>query len=176
MSTSPTPDNSKLHSALALEELIRANAESNDTMKNLVDHIQAETDARDRKIDELARNTRSMHRMAIALACAMAILIGIAIINATNLAAGRKNAARTAAIAQDTRQTNETLLDCLNSRGKCGSYNAAQAALTLDEVKKYELTVIYCARTNPLTEDPKGVKFIACVERLYPGGPELNGR
>lgn len=171
------PENSdRLHSALALEELIRANAESNDTMTNLVNHIRLETEARDRKIDVLAKNNRSIHRQTVALSIAMVILVLIAVFNASNVLAGRKLAQKTATIAQDTRSTNALLLDCLNSTGQCGRVNAREQALTLDEVKKYELTVLYCVRTNPQLVDKNGEKFLACVDRLYPGGPTLNGR
>lgn len=166
----------KLHAAMAMEELVRANADSNKTMVTLVEHLKAETEARDRKIDIVAKNTKSMQRLAMALIGAVAILLVIAAINASNIAVARKNAATTAAIAKDSRSTNTTLLDCLNSTGACGRLNAEQQRKTLDEVKRYELTVIFCARSNPITVDADGDKFLACVHRLYPGGPDLNGR
>lgn len=161
---------------LALEELIRANAESNATMASLVERVQEETAARDRKLEQLARNNREMHRLGWLMVACMAVLVILAVFNAVNIATARTNAAQTAAIARDSRSTNELLLDCLNAAGTCGKANAQQQRKILDEIKKYELTVIYCARTNPQNLDESGNKFIACVDRLYPGGPDLNGR
>lgn len=173
--TEPQP-NDRLHEALALEELIRANAESNATMAALVERVQEETKARDRKLEQLAKNNREMHRLGWLIVVSMALLLVMAAINAFNIGQARKNAGVTAKIARDTRSTNQTLLDCLNAAGQCGKQNAQQQKTILDEIKKYELTVIYCARTNPQQVDATGGKFIACVDRLYPGGPDLNGR
>ena len=107
----------------------------------------------------------------------LAVVLVMGVINAVNMANARRNAAITANIAKDAQGTYALLLDCLDSQsGACGKRNAVKQKAILDEIKKYELTVIYCARTNPVTEDRSGDKFIACVDRLYPTGPELNGR
>lgn len=172
--TEPQP--SRLHEALALEELIRANAESSETMAALVESVHEETAARDRKLEQLAENNRQMHRLAWLLAAAMAVLMVMAVVNAVNISTARRSASQTADIARDARSTNQLLLDCLNATGSCGKQNAQAQKKILDEIKKYELTVIYCARTNPQQLDDSGSKFIACVDRLYPGGPDLNGR
>lgn len=161
---------------LALEELIASNNHSNTTMVALVEQLKRDTELRDRKIEVLTANGRQMRKMTIALVACMVVLLGIAVFNATNLASQRRNAAATARIAMDTRNTNELLLDCLNSTGNCGKSNADQQRRFLDEVKRYELTGFYCIRTNPALADPKGEQFLKCMNRLYPGGPQLAGR
>lgn len=160
----------------SVEELVRANAKSNATMAALVEGVKKETAARDRKLEQLAENNRAMHRLGWLLAVAMSFLLIMAIFNAVSITTARRNAAQTAEIARDTRSTNQLLLDCLNATGSCGSANAAQQTRLLDEIKKYELTVLYCVRINPQVDDESGEQFLACVERLYPGGPKLNGR
>lgn len=165
---------SALHSALVIEELISANEASNRTMLELVDTVRKETVARDRKVDALEKGHRQM-RWLIALTTALVVfLITLGIVNAINLAEARKSQKSTADIAKGVQDNNRTLLDCVNSTGACGQINQANQAKILDTVKLYELTVIYCARTNPATVDPKGDKFLICVKKLYPDGPDLD--
>jgi cytoskeletal protein RodZ len=164
----------QLHAALAVEELVAANHESNQTMLSLIDRVREETAARDRKVDSLDKNIRQTRWLLFIGIGAVVILLLVGVINATNLYKSRKTQQQTKAIADQTAQTNRTLLDCLNSTGQCGQINQASQAKILDTVKQYELTVIYCARTNPANVDPKGDKFVACVAKLYPGGPTLN--
>lgn len=165
---------SALHSALVVEQLVAANEESNRTMVALVEGVRRETEARDRKVESLDNNLRQMRWVTGLVAGAIVILLTIGVFNAINLASARRSAQQTKAIAASTDQTNRTLLDCVNSTGACGQINAANQAKILDTVKQYELTVIYCARTNPAAVDLKGEKFVACVAKLYPGGPTLN--
>ncbi len=170
MTAHDIPDpNRRSSTTEALEDLVTANNESNVTMLALVEHIKRDLEARDRKIETVAASTRSMRKLALAMVVMMLVLMGIAAINATNLAAQR-------ATARDAKATNALLLDCVNARGACGQLNAQQQRLILDEVKKYELTGFYCLRTNPQTADPRGASFLQCMERLYPGGPKLQGR
>lgn len=167
---------SELRSTLIVEELVASNNESNRTMLNLVERVREETAARDRKVDALERSHQQM-RWVIGLALVLtAVLLSLAVFNAINLNATRKSQHQVALIARNTAETNRTLLDCLNSTGRCGQLNAANQAKVLDTVKLYELTVLYCARTNPRDVDPKGDKFIACVNQLYPGAPQLDRR
>lgn len=161
-------------SAVAIEELVTANAESNKTMLNLVNRVREETAARDRKVDALERTTRQMQWVIGSAAVLIAVLLVLAVFNAINLNETRKSQKTVAAIAESTQETNRTLLDCVNSTGQCGQVNQANQAKILDTVKLYELTVIYCARTNPQNVDPMGNKFVACVSQLYPGGPTLD--
>lgn len=168
----PTP--SALHSALAVEDLIAANNASNRTMLELVGTVRQETAARDRKVDALEKSHKQV-QWVIGLAVVLIIfLITLGTVNAINLNTTRKSQQQVKAIAASTDETNKTLLDCLNSTGRCGQLNAENQAKILDTVKLYELTVIYCARTNPANIDPKGDKFVQCVAKLYPGGPTLD--
>lgn len=161
-------DGSRLHQAMAVEELVRANAESNDTMVRLVKSVRDETKARDRKVEALDKSVRQQRvLMYIGVFCVF-ILLTIAIVNAVNISSQR-------ATSRQVQSTNELLLDCLNRQGQCGRWNAEQQALLLDEVKRYELTGFYCIRNNPADKDPNGKSFLACVNRLYPGGPQLKG-
>lgn len=165
---------SALHSALAVEELIAANNQSNKTMMNLVERVQDETAARDRKVEALERSHRQV-RWVIVLAVILALfLIALGIINAVNLNSTRRSQSQVAQIAANADQTNRTLLDCINARGACGQANAAAQRQVLNQVKLYDLTVIYCARTNPISVDADGTKFVACVKSLYPDGPTLD--
>lgn len=112
---------------------------------------------------------RWIQRVLYVLVPCVVLLVVLAISNFVLLA-------RINGIAGDVRSTNTTLLDCINSTGECGRRNASNQGKVLDEVKRYELTVIYCARTNPQPVDPDGSAFVACINRLYPGGPVLRGR
>jgi hypothetical protein len=159
----------RLQSALAVEELVAANNESNQTMMALVEHVRQETVANDRKIEELRRNTKQFRNLMYALVVTMAFLLVIAGVNAYNLAESKKEQEQIEAI-------NRTLLDCQNSTGECGRANAQNQKRLLDEVKEYELTGFYCIRTNPAQRDPDGDAFLKCMDRLYPNGPTLNGR
>lgn len=163
-----------LHNALAVEELIAANSESNRTMATLVEKVREETAARDRKVDALEKGHRQARIVIVLVAVLVVFLIAIGVINAINLGSARKSQKQTADIAASVDRTNQTLLDCVNSTGACGQVNQANQARILDTVKLYELTVLYCARTNPRDVDSKGTKFLKCVNDLYPGGPQLN--
>jgi hypothetical protein len=162
--------------ARALEELVAANKQSNQTMVDLVDHVQKETEARDRKVEVLEQNNAQTRLLLYMVGGAVAILILLAAFNAISISNARKNVDTTARIAMKVDATNQTLLDCLNSQGVCGQVNAAQQSQILDEVKKYNLVGFYCIRTNPALKDPKGEAFLKCMERLYPGGPTLSER
>lgn len=167
---------SRLHNALAMEELVSANARSQATMIKLVESVRAETKARDRKVDALAMAQKSAQRGQRIGIVALVCLLFMAVFNAFNVLETRHNAERSAKIADDVKKTNSLLLDCVNSSGECGKWNAEQQRKTLDEIKKYELTGFYCIRNFPATADPDGEKFLTCMERLYPGGPKLNGK
>lgn len=160
----------------AIDELVAANHESNRTMAALVEHVRKETLARDRKIDALDRNQRTLRKLTVLGTVVAVALLVVGFINAFNIAMARRNAAQTATIARDVGETNRTLLDCLNSTGVCGKRNAQNQRKVLDEVKQYELTGFYCIRLNPATEDPNAEAFLKCMQRLYPGGPTLTGR
>jgi hypothetical protein len=159
-------DGSHLHQALAIEELVRANANSNDTMIRLVQSVRDETKARDRKVDALEQSQKQMRVLTVVGIVAIFFLIAMAIFNATNVMATRD-------ASHKVEQTNDLLLDCLNQQGDCGKWNARQQMYLLDEVKKYELTGFYCIRNNPADKDPKADAFLDCMNNLYPGGPQL---
>lgn len=153
----------------AIDDLIAANESSNRSMLALVESVRQETAARDRKIDVLEKNHRQMNYVMAAVCAAIAVMLALGTVNAINLASGR-------AQQEQIRQLNGVMLDCVNSTGACGQANAVQQARILDSVKQYELTGFYCLRNNPGTADPKGEAFLACMKRLYPGGPTLQGR
>lgn len=165
---------SALHNSLAVEELVQANQESNATMLRLVNSVRDETKARDRKVEVLEKNQHQMRQLSVLGIVAICCLLVMAVFNAVSIAGARRNAATTAAISEETHSINGTLLDCINSTGVCGQANAKAQVRFLDTVKLYELTVLYCARTNPQPLDPKGDKFLSCVAKLYPSGPALN--
>lgn len=155
--------------AVAIEDLVAANRESNRTMVALVEHVQRETAARDKKIAVIEHGNRMTRMLTYLLASAMIVVLALAVVNAYNLAATRKQ-------ADQLTQLNTFLLDCVNSTGECGRRNAEAQRQLLDKVKQYELTGFYCARNNPAIRDPEGDAFLACMKRLYPGGPTLEGR
>lgn len=155
--------------ASAVEELVAANHESNRTMADLVDHVRKETQARDRKIDVLEKNNKQTRMLTYMLGGTMLVLLMLAVFNAFNIAAANRQ-------QDQIRAINATLLDCVNSTGECGRVNTANQARILDQVKQYELTGFYCIRNNPAQADPEGEQFLKCMQRLYPGGPTLNGR
>lgn len=173
---SPASGSSSLYDALAVEGLIQANNESNENMQRLVESVRAETRARDRKVEVLEKNQHQLRVLSFVGVVAICCLIVMAVFNAYNTTATRRNAERAAQIALAVKQINQTMLDCTNGTGECGKKNAASLNYALNEIKKYELTVIYCARTNPQPLDPKGSKFRLCIEELYPNGPKLNSK
>jgi hypothetical protein len=142
-----------------MEDLISANADSSRVMIDLVETVRQETAARDRKVDALEKSQRQMH-LVFLLGCALVvILLVLGVFNAFNLNANR--------------DTNRTVLDCVNGTGNCGRQNTLNQKVVLDEVKKYNLIGFYCIRNNPAGEDPRGEKFLVCMKELYPGGPSL---
>ena len=161
----------------ALHALTQATMESNAAMTRLSTEVHHDTEARERKVELLEVAQRQTRKLLGLLGVILVLLFVVAVINAGNIHRTRQNAAVTRAIAEDTQSTYKLLLDCLDQRnGQCGQRNAVRTRAILDEVKLYELTGFYCARTNPLIEDPRGERFLACMKRLYPGGPELSGR
>lgn len=154
-------------SSSAMEDLAAANAASNQTMMSLVAEVRSEAKARDRKIAVMEKANRQTRVLTYLLSGATVIMLVLATINAVNLA--------TAADEQRSiEQINRTLLDCVNSTGECGQVNQQTQKQFLDEVKKYNLIGFYCIRNNPAPNDPKAGKFLACMQRLYPGGPTLS--
>lgn len=175
--TNPDDDRLRRERAATLqqvENLVQANTESNETMVRLVERVRDDAHLREKKIELLEDGQRQMRRLFAMLAVVLLLLVGIGIINAINISDARKNAAVTAQTARDASSTYALLYDCINQQSECGKRNAENLKLTLDEIKRYELTVIYCARTNPVTVDPDGKKFLVCVDKLYPGGPKLD--
>jgi hypothetical protein len=163
------------HSASSqVDDLVRANAKSNATMMRLVEKVREDAQMRGRKVELLDQSMRQTRRLLIMVAATLVLLMGLGVVNAVNLNDARHNAAVTAATAKNADSTYTLLLDCLNARGECGKLNAQSQKRLLDEVKLYELTVLYCVRINPLVADPRGAQFIKCVNELYPGGPQLN--
>lgn len=174
-------ESSPLFDALALEGLIQANNESNETMMRLVESVHSETKARDRKVEVLAknqevleRNQRQLRMLSVFGVIAILCLLAMAVFNAYNTTASRRNAERATEIVAEVRATNRFLLDCINATGACGKANVANMNKAMNEIKRYELTGLYCARTNPQPVDPRGDKFLACMKRLYPTGPVLD--
>lgn len=153
----------------AMENLVSANTASNATMLSLIESVRGETAARDRKIAVLEKNHRQTQILVLMVCAATLFMLTLGVINAVNISRAKDQ-------QMQIRQINNTLLDCLNSTGTCGQVNQANQARILEEVKRYELTGFYCIRTNPATADPKGESFLKCMKKLYPGGPELQGR
>lgn len=159
-----------------VEHLAQMNARSNETMMNLVEKVRQDAYMREKKVDLLDEGLRQTRRLIAMVGLVLVVMVGIGVINAVNIGQARRNAAVTAKTASDAGHTYALLLDCLNGSGECGKLNAENQKKLLDEVKLYELTVLYCVRINPQVDDPDGDDFIACVERLYPGGPKLQNR
>ncbi len=155
-------------SSSAMEDLAAANVASNATMVDLVNGIRKEAADRDRKIAVIEKSNRQQRNIMYVLSVATVIMLVIAVINAINIGATKDQQNQIAAI-------NKTLLDCTNYTGECGRANAAKQEEILDEVKKYNLIGFYCIRNNPAAQDPRAEKFLACMDRLYPGGPDLTG-
>lgn len=156
-------------SSEAIEGLAAANMSSNATMLALVHEVRAETEARDKKIDLLERNHRQMQWLVVAVCCATVLMLTLGVVNAVNLASTRSQ-------QDQVKDINHTLLDCVNSTGSCGQINASNQQKIVDEVKKYELIGFYCIRNNSAASDPRGENFLKCMNKLYPGGPQLEGR
>ena len=156
-----------------VDNLVRANAESNSTMMRLVEGVRKDSYMREKKIDLLETGLKQIHRLMLMVGVVLAVLVALAVINATNINDARRNAAVTADTAKDAHDTYALLHDCLNAKGECGKQNAAAQTKLLDEIKLYDLVTLYCARINPQLADPQGAGFLACVKDLYPTGPAL---
>lgn len=156
-------------SGAALDSLVAATSRSNWTMTALLEEIRLAAEARDKKIaaiEEAAEQSRLLSYLATG---GLVLLLILGVVTLYNVSLTNSQNADIAGI-------NETLLDCVNSTGDCGRVNAASQAKILDTVKQYELTGFYCIRTNPAAMDPTGEALLACMERLYPGGPTLKNR
>lgn len=158
----------------ALAELSRSTTESTSTMEGLVEQVRRDADARELKIQVLERNLSRMQRLQNLVLVGLAGLLILGVFSAISLNQARRNALVTANIARDSQGTYGLLADCLDQvHGTCGKRTAAQTAAVLAQIKQYELTVIFCARSHPSVDDRDGAKFTTCVNTLYPGGPQL---
>lgn len=171
-----TDNDNDLPYADSVDDLVRANTESNATMLALVASVQAEAEANSHKVDLLENGQRQTRRLLVMVSVLLIVMVLLGIANAINISSTRHNAAVTADAARDANGTYALLLGCLNPDGDCAKRGAAQNRATLDEVKLYELTVLYCARINPAIADPQGADFLECAKRLYPTGPTLKNR
>jgi hypothetical protein len=171
----PTPPTD--HRRGALNELVAANDRSAAAMMGLVDEVRRDADLRDRKVDLLERSHRDMRRLLVLVAAGLVVILTLGITNAVNLLNARRNAAATAAIAKDTRETNKLLFDCLNSQGECGRRNAQANKQRLDEIKRYNLVLVHCSRSivRESSQDYEGDKLVACITTFYKDGPTLKG-
>lgn len=156
-----------------VERLVSANAESNATMRSLVERVREDAHMRERKIDLLEDGLHQTRRLLLLVGVVLVLILGIGIINAVNIGQGRRNAEATARVARDAQATYALLLGCLDATSPCGRANAETTKQALDKIKQYELIIIYCARSNPRDKDEDGTAFIACINRLFPGGPSL---
>ncbi len=156
-------------SSSAMEGLAAANTASNQTMLNLVEQVRRESEARERKIEVMAKTNQQTRVLTYILCAVTAIMLVLAVVNAFNIASTRDE-------QRSIESINRTLLDCVNATGECGQINQQTQKQFLDEVKKYNLIGFYCIRNNPGTADPKAEKFLECMQRLYPGGPTLSER
>jgi hypothetical protein len=134
----------RMHTAMAMEQLIQANAESNATMVELIEGVRRDGQARNRKVDLLEAQQRQMKRLFLLAVAAIACLLLLAVFNAFSLTSTRRNTAQTKVVAE-------------------------QQVGLIQEVKRYQLTIFYCARVNPQPTDPSGEAFLACVAKAYPG-------
>lgn len=160
--------------AAAIAELSRSTTESTSTMEHLVEQVRRDANAREKKIQVLEVTLDRTRRLQQFMGAGLVLLLALAVFNASTLSAVRANALVSADIAKDSQGTYRLLLDCLDQvHGACGKQTAVQTAKLLEQIKQYELTVIFCARTHPAVEDPDGVKFRVCVNQLFPGGPQL---
>lgn len=182
MSTTPDDDSHedgpdpREEAADQVEALARANAASNATLLRLVDRVREDAHMRERKVELLEEGQTQTRKLLVLVSAVLAALVIIGIINAVNIHDTRQNAATVAATANDAQRTYTLLLGCLDVNEPCGKNGAERTKESLEEIKLYELTVLYCVRINPLVQDPGGDKFLECVNRLYPGGPQLKDR
>jgi len=159
--------------AAQVEALAQANAQSNKTLRSLVEKVRDDAYMREKKVDLLEVGLKQTTRVMWLVAVVLALIFSMAIVNFNNVSAARRNAEVTANVARNAQATNELLYGCLRPDTECSRSNQDAQRKILDEIKKYELTALYCLRINPGAEDPRGDEFIACINRLYPGGPQL---
>jgi len=171
----PTPESGRRRGPGAdpMERLVQANAESNETMHSLIERVRDDAKMRERKIDLLEDGLHRTRQVLGLVALALLVLLIVGGINAVNINNGRKNLDATGAVAKQAAATYALLYGCIDSTGECGKRNAENTKEALDKIKQYELVVIYCARSNPRDRDEDGAKFLACIVKLYPGGPTL---
>ncbi len=156
-----------------VERLAKATVTSNETLARLAEEIRADADARERKVALLEIGQRQNRKLLSIGAIILGLLFIIAAINATNIGRASRQASVTADIARDSQNTYQLLLGCLDVNAPCGKQNADLTRTILGDLKTFNLTVIYCARSNPSAEDRSGDKFFACVEKYYPDAPNL---
>lgn len=176
MTTTPDEPDPRLEAVDQVEQLARANEASNATLLRLVERVQQDAKMRQRKVDLLEEGQRQQHKLMILVAAVLIMMVVVGVINAINIYDTRRNAAAVAATAKDAQRTYKLLLGCLDVNEPCGKNGAERTKESLEEIKRYELTGFYCARTNPVAVDPSGDKFLECMNRLYPGGPQLKDR
>lgn len=159
----------------ALNHLSQTNVESNATMVGLAGEVKRDADARERKVELLEAAQRQTRHLLALVGIILVLMVAVGVINASNIYRTRQNAAVTRGIAEDTRSTYTLLLDCLDTtNGTCGKQNTTRTAALLDDLKRYELVAIYCARLNPRVDDPTDAGFFTCIQQHYPNGPTVD--
>lgn len=177
MTTPPEYPEQEHHVAAEhVEKLAAANDASNKTLLNLVQRVAEDARIREKKVQMLDAGMKQTRMLLIMLGIGLILLVGLGIANFANIAEARRNAEVVAHAAKDAKGTYDLLYGCFQPDSDCAKRSAQQQKVSLDEIKKYELTGFYCARTNPAVADPNGDAFIECMNRLYPGGPQLNDR
>lgn len=166
----------KTSAACEVERLVQANAASNATLTKLVDKVRIDAEHRERKIELLEADSRRNRRILLLVGVAVALLLTLAIVNAFSIQAARRNAAQTAAAAKTAQDTYQLLYGCFDPNSECAKLNNDSQKRLLDEIKLYELTAFYCEREHPEAVDPDSTRFFACLNRLYPDGPQLKER
>lgn len=176
--TNPTPDEEReerrqLITAITLASKESANA--GERASNLVTAVQEETAARDRKVaalvdqtEALTEQTNALHqtaktlkRVIVGLALALAILLCLAGLNFYNTS-------QTAGVARNAQATNELLLSCLQPNTECSNANEAAAQKLNTDQRQTALVIAFCQRANPApANSPQQV--LACVQGFYPG-------
>lgn len=144
--TTPSPDvyHQLIDSIEGLREVTRENAVSIDKLSKAV---YAESDARNKKVRQLAR-------LSAAVALGTAVLIGGMALNAYNTT-------RTAEVSRDVQKTNDLLL---------------KSTTDLNNTQRQTVFVIaICQRQNPLPQNPTPAevmegttKLKACVTSYFP--------
>lgn len=138
-----------------IERAVLAIGELSASVRTLTTEVTASEQLRASKIQWI-------QKLLYVLVPAVVLLVIMAVSNFVLLS-------RINATAADAKSTNDLLVGCFQPGSRCAELNAKKTEENINQLRQTQFVIAICQRQNPVTDDPKGARVIACVQQYYPG-------